>query len=149
MLSLDELKKYLNENNCEFGIIAHGSPIILTSDAAKYFDSQKSAPTFILQTEQGLIALIASAQRGRLDFTSIKKAAGLQKMKMADKAEILKITGYHVGAIPLVGHGLPCIFDKHLLALDYVFGGSGDEYHTLKITPFDIVRLNNIIAYID
>jgi len=149
MLSLYELDNYLKENNCDFAIIEHKSPIIQTLDAAKYFDIKKSAPTFILQTERGLIALIASFQQERLDFKSIKQKSGFKKIEMADKAEVLKAIGYHVGAIPLIGHNLPCIFDNRLLVHDYVYGGSGDEYHTLKIAPTDIIRLNNIVAFID
>ncbi|WP_370636512.1 hypothetical protein [Cohnella sp. CFH 77786] len=28
---------------------------------------------------------------------------------MADKSKVLEATGYHSGAVPLIGHGLPCI----------------------------------------
>jgi len=58
------------------------------------------------------------------------------------------MTGYKAGSIPLIGHNLPCVFDDCLLDYDYIYGGSGDELHTLKIAPNDVMRLNNIIKHI-
>jgi prolyl-tRNA editing enzyme YbaK/EbsC (Cys-tRNA(Pro) deacylase) len=149
MFTLQELEACLKENGSDFEIIAHPTPILSTQDAKEYFDIGKAAPTLILQSNLGLIALIVSARRGRLDLTSLKQTFGYTKLKMADKKEVLDRTGYHPGAIPLIGHGLPCIFDKSLLALDYIYGGSGEELHTLKIAPADAVRLNNVISFLE
>ncbi|RIE01224.1 hypothetical protein D3H35_22790 [Cohnella faecalis] len=149
MFTLDELQTYLKDSNSDFEIIAHETPIISTQDAAKYFDIEKAAPTLILQTEQGLIAFIVSSQRGRIDFKALGEELGYSKVKMADKSKVLEVIGYHPGAVPFIGHGLPCIFDNRLLVLDYIYGGSGDELHTLKIAPSDVTRLNNVIKFID
>ena len=149
MLSIAELENHLRNNNSVFEIIAHNSPILSTSDATKYFDIKKAAPTFVMDTEQGLVALIVSSKRGKIDFKLIGQNLGFAKFKLADKEKTEKTIGYQVGAIPLVGHNLPCVFDNILLEHDYIYGGSGDELYTLKITPHDIVRLNNVIKYID
>jgi len=148
MFTLSELAAFLADNDCDFEIIAHSSPIISTKDAVKYFDLDKAAPTYILKTEKGLIALVVSSGRGRLDFSAMKEKWGFSKMKLADLAEVRENTGYHVGAIPLIGHNLPLIFDKKLLDFDYVYGGSGDALHTLKIAPRDIVRFNRTVTFI-
>ncbi|MNN70372.1 YbaK / prolyl-tRNA synthetases associated domain protein [compost metagenome] len=68
---------------------------------------------------------------------------------MAEKSLVQELTGYPAGAIPLIGHRLPCIFDHRLLAFDYVYGGSGDELHTLKIAPNDVIRLNDVIGFMN
>ena len=149
MLSINELENHLRNNNSVFEIIAHNTPILSTSDAAKYFDIKKTAPTFVMDTEQGLIALIVSSKRGKMDFKTMGQDLGFTKFKLANKEKTEKMIGYQAGTIPLVGHNLPCVFDKILLKHDYVYGGSGDELHTLKIAPCDIVRLNNVIKYID
>jgi len=44
--------------------------------------------------------------------------------------------------VALIGHGLPCFMDGDLLALDYIYGGTGDLHCTLKINPNDVARLN-------
>lgn len=149
MLTVQELQTYLEQNDCDFEIIAHEAPILSAQDAANYFDVEKAAPTLILQTEEGLIALIVSSRRGRLDFKALKQELGFAKMKMADPSTVMEATGYQAGAVPLIGHQLPCIFDNRLLSFDYVFGGTGDERQTLKIAPSDVSRLNKIVHFID
>lgn len=148
MLNLNELIIFLKSNDSSFEIIRHDNPIISTQDAAKYFDIEKAVPTFIMDTDIGLLALILSSKRGRIDFKVLKQELGFLKFKMADKVKIQKEIGYQIGAIPLVGHNLPCIFDESILEYDYIFGGSGDELHTLKIVPSDVLRLNNVIKRI-
>jgi prolyl-tRNA editing enzyme YbaK/EbsC (Cys-tRNA(Pro) deacylase) len=78
----------------------------------------------------------------------MRQKLGFSKLKMADREKVQKITGYSAGAIPLIGHKLPCVFDDCLLDYDYIYGGSGDELQTLKITPNDVMCLNNVIKHI-
>ena len=148
MFSVIELRDFLEKNNSDFEILAHDTPIISTQDAAKYFDIDKTAPTFIMDTEQGLVAFIISSKRGKIDFKAMKQSLEFSKLKMADREKVQEMTGYKTGSIPLIGHNLPCVFDDCLLDYDYIYGGSGDELHTLKIVPNDVIRLNNIIKHI-
>jgi len=78
----------------------------------------------------------------------MKRKLGFSKLKMADSGKVLEMTGYETGAIPLIGHDLPCVFDDWLLTFDYIYGGTGDAFHTLKIKPSDIARLNNVVKHI-
>ncbi len=144
MFTIPELSEYLKEQGADFELIRQESPIISTEDAKKYFNVDLAAPALIVQTEMGLMLLIVSGQRGRLDFKKIAEDLGLSRLKLADRKKIEKLTGYQVGAIPLVGVELPCIFDESLLENDFIYGGSGDELFTLKISPADVKRLNNV-----
>ncbi|WP_019911286.1 aminoacyl-tRNA deacylase [Paenibacillus sp. HW567] len=148
MLTLPELAAFLDEKNSDYELIAHEAPIRSTRDAEQYFDLAKAAPTLIIQTEHGLVAFIASSQRGRVDLKALKQELGYVTLKMAEPSKVLEATGYHIGAIPLIGHGLPCLFDNRLLSLDYIYGGTGDELHTLKIAPADVIRLNRVLAFV-
>ena len=148
MISLEQLNEYLINNNADFKLIHQTTPIISVEDAAKYYDIKKAAPTFIMQTENGLIAILVSSQRGKLDLKSIKKQFNFTKLKFADKKIIEEKTGYEIGLIPLVGHNLPCIFDKLLLNNDYVYGGTGDPLTTLQIKPTDLEKSNQIMGYL-
>lgn len=143
MLAINELKDLLTEADCDFEIISHPKAIVSAADAEGLFDFEKAAPVYILKTEQGLISLIVKAQSERIDLQRIKEDLGFTKFKFADKKEILLKTGYNIGAIALVGHNLPCFMDERLLNMDYIYGGTGDYYHTLKINPKDVMRLNN------
>lgn len=145
-MTVCELKEILNESNCRYEIIKQDKPILSVSDAESYYPIEKSAPTFVLQTENGLIGCITSMQNGRLDFEIIKTQLGFEKLKMADKKKVEKQIGYLTGCIPLAGLGIPSIFDRKLLVHDCVYGGTGDELLTLKINPNDLLKVNDIIG---
>ena len=145
-MTINELKAVLDAAECRYEVIQQDKPILSATDAEGIYPVEKSAPTFVLQSEQGLIGCIVSMQNGRLDFERLKAQFGFEKLKMADRKKIEKETGYSVGAVPLVGLGLPIIFDKKLLYHDFVYGGTGNELLTLKIKPEDLIRVNEIIG---
>lgn len=145
MLTLEQLSNYLNKNHADYEIITHSTPIISTHDAAKYFNIEFAAPSLVVDTDKGLMLFIVSSQRGKIKFDELKGKMQLSKIKMADKSKIKQITGYEVGEIPLIGTELPCVFDNTLLKFHYIYGGSGSNLHTLKISPNDVKKLNKTI----
>lgn len=144
-----EIEEILSVGNLQYEIIQQDKPILSTLDAEGYYPIEKSAPTFVLQTENGLIGCIVSFQNGKLDFDKLKQSFGFSKLKMADRKKIKNQTGYDVGTVPLVGLQLPCIFDRKLLKHDFVYGGTGNELLTLKIAPADLLKANEIIGMFD
>ncbi|PXV59369.1 prolyl-tRNA editing enzyme YbaK/EbsC (Cys-tRNA(Pro) deacylase) [Dysgonomonas alginatilytica] len=149
MLTLIELSELLTKSECDYEIIQHDKPILKTEDADEYFDSSKAAPVFIVKTEKGFYAMILSNQYNRIDFKKLALDLGFSKIKLAEKSDVLKVTGYEVGSIPLIGHDLPCLFDKVLLAFDYIYGGTGNKFHTLKIKPQEIIKLSSDVVEIE
>ncbi len=145
-MTIDDLRQLLDERNIKYDIILQDKPILSVADAAMYYPMEKSAPTFVLQTEDELISCITSVQNGRLNFEKLKKQFGFTKLKMADKNIIKLQTGYEIGSIPLVGLKLRCLFDGKLLNHDFVYGGTGNELMTLKIDPKDIMEVNTVIG---
>ena len=154
-MDIKEIETYLKAKNIQYEIIRQDKPMLSALDAEGYYPVEKSAPTFVLQTENGLIGCITSIQNGRLDFEKmklwydgyrLKLQFGYSKLKMADRKKIQSQTGYSVGSIPLVGLGLPCLFDKKLLEHDFVYGGTGNELLTLKIAPTALLKANEIIG---
>lgn len=146
MYTVEQLEMLLKRAGADFELIRQGVPILSARDAEPYYDIAKAAPTLVLRSDRGLVACVVSANRGRLDLEALKSAFGFRKLKMADRKEVLKQTGYEVGTIPLVGLELDCVFDNALLAYDYVYGGTGDALVTLKIAPRDVKRLNRILG---
>lgn len=92
--------------------------------------------------------MIVSNQSDRIDLKKLTRDLDFSKIRLAEKSDILKVTGYEVGSVPLIGHDLPCLFDKKLLTFDYIYGGTGDKFHTLKIDPEDLIRLHKKISVI-
>lgn len=148
-MTISQLSELLIQSNADFEIIKHDKPILKAEDASRYFDISKAAPVFVIATDKGLYSLVVSAQREKIDFKSLGRRLGFNQFKLADKQAVFETTKYEVGEIPLVGLNIPCLFDKMLLDFDYIFGGTGDKYHTLKINPHNIVSLNTDVVIID
>lgn len=148
-MNIEELHTFLKINNADYEIIRHSKPILSTTDAEGLFDITKAVPVFIMKTEKGYMALIVSGSSGRIDFKLLKQKLQLKKLSMAGREEVLSETGYEIGSIPLIGHNLPVILDKRIMETDYVYGGTGDAFYTLKINPKDVKRLNNVVNEIE
>lgn len=142
---LDILRSMLEQHKADYEILSHNRPLISRSDAARVFDLVKAAPVFILEADGDLAALTTSAARGRIDLKALSREVGYTTLRPVPEADLLVRTGCAPGRVPLVGHGLPVIFDEVLLRHDYVYGKTGDVLHTLKIRPLDLMRLCNVV----
>ena len=148
MNSIIQLQDLLDTHGVKYEIIKHDQRIHSVDDAKGYFEPQKLAPVLIIDTEKGLFAYIKGVLSGKINFAILKSILNCNQAKMACSKKILQETGFNVGTIPLIGLSIPCIFDQNLLQYDFIYGGTGDLQHTLKINPYEIKRFNNIIAII-
>jgi len=148
-MEITELKQLLVDQNADFEILMHDKPIHSKQDALGYFKLEETAPTLILETENGYLALIISGEREKIDFKQLKKLTNCRKLQLGNSDEIKEKLYLKAGQIPLIGHKLPCIVDKKLFNYPFVYGGTGDLFHTLKIKPEDLVNANNVILKFD
>ncbi|MBI4856986.1 MAG: YbaK/EbsC family protein [Acetobacterium woodii] len=148
-MTMEKLRTLLINNQVDFEILHNEKPILAVSDAKGVYEIDATAPTIIIKSEKGYFALLLSGDRGRIDFKQIKKILQCKNVRIASKEEVFETIGFEVGSVPLIGHGLPCVLDQHLLKYPYVYGGVGDAYFTLKINPRDLVKVNNIVSEID
>lgn len=143
------IRDLLSLQNADFEIIGHDIPIKSKKDAIGYFKIEETVPTLIIQTEIGFYALIISGERDKVNFELIRNLLGCKKIRMADKEEIIERFKVEPGQVPLIGHNLPCIVDNLIFKHRYVYGGTGDWYHTLKIRPEDLVKANRVVLNFD
>jgi Cys-tRNA(Pro)/Cys-tRNA(Cys) deacylase len=148
-MEIDDLKKILENTQSDFEIIYHEKPIKSRNDAIGYFKLEEMVPTLILKTEESFYALIISGKREKVDLHVIQNLIGCKNLQMAHKQELKSNLNLEAGRIPLIGHNLPCIIDEVVFNYDYVYGGTGDFMHTLKIKPKDLAKLNNTILKIN
>lgn len=142
---LETLRSMLEQQKADFEILSHHRPLLSRGDAARVFDLVKAAPVFILEADGELTAFLASAARGRIDLKALRQDVGYASLRPVPEADLLVRTGCAPGRVPLVGHGLPVIFDEVLLRHDYVYGKTSDVLHTLKIRPLDLMRVCNVV----
>ena len=114
-MDIKEIETYLKEKNIQYEIIRQDKPILSALDAEGYYPVEKSAPTFVLQTENGLIGCITSIQNGRLDFEKMKLQFGYSKLKMADRKRFKAKPDIALVQFPLSGWDFPVYLIKNCL----------------------------------
>jgi len=148
-MELEGIEEKLIKSQIDYEIIYHTVPIKSKQDAIGLFNIAETAPTLILKTDLGFYTLIISGERKKIHFKELRRLLGCKKLEMANREEIVEIFGVEVGKVPMIGLDLPCIIDKTLLKYDHIYGGTGNWNYTLKISPFDLIRINNVILQID
>ena len=149
MINLKQLKEYLAENKVVFELQEHEEPLTRAKDAAKYFDAELVAAVYVINTERGLAAMVVNAGRDSMDTESINYVLGYKVKGMANPKIVKQATGYEARFLPLIGHGLPILFDKGMTIHDYIYGSTGDPRYTIKLRPEDVIRLNNMLAFVE
>ncbi|CAK7024055.1 MAG: hypothetical protein DELT_03331 [Desulfovibrio sp.] len=149
MMNLEQLKEYLTENKVVFELQEHEEPLAGAKDAAKYFDAELVTAVYAINTERGLAAMVVNASRTSMDTESINYVLGYKVSGMADPKIVKQATGYEAKFLPLIGHGLPILFDKGMTIHDYIYGSTGDPNHTIKLRPEDVIRLNTMLAFVE
>lgn len=145
---MDSLADILKNCAYDYELILHEKPIHTAQEGADYFNIEigQTAPTLIVKTDNGFVALIISGDRKRVEFSEIAKILGCSQAKLATRKEVKEVTGCEAGSIPMVGIKMPFILDKQLFRYPFVYGGSGLETRTLKIPPVALKHLNQVIA---
>lgn len=144
------LKMMLRKSKYPWELIHHTASLRSAQEGADYFniDIGQTAPTLVIKTTIGFFALIISGSRDRIDFKEIAQMLNCQKVKLANPSEVESM-GYKIGNVPLVGIPLPCILDRKIFEYSFVYGGSGVKDYTLKISPYALEELNQMIAKLD
>ena len=144
------LKTILNKSKYSYELIHHKTPLISAQEGADYFkiDIRQTAPTLIIKADTGFFALIISGSYDRIDFKEVGQMLNFQKVKLANPKEVESM-GFKVGNVPLVGIPLPYILDRNLFEYSFVYGGTGVKDWTLKISPYALEELNQVIDKIN
>lgn len=100
----------------------------------------------VVDTEDGLIALVVSDRRKILDWETLREQLGYERLELADAEEVFFKTGFPLENFPFIGHDLPCILENCLLEKKFICGSAGEAGYFLKIASADISQLNHIIA---
>jgi len=139
-----KLQSLLDAAGVLYEILVHGATFHRAEDGAANLgvDLAQMAPTFILRTERGPLAVTISGAT-RLSYKKIKKALGLKNVSLAPADEVVALTGAEPGTVALVNPGLPTLVDVRLLEQPNAYGGCGIHAHTLKMRPADVVTVTH------
>jgi len=139
---LTQLHQLLEHAGVAYQISAQPETVLTAKDGVEQGIGQLAdlAPTLILETEQGYLAAVISAET-RLVYKKIKQELGVKNVALARPDRVSEVTGAEVGFVSLINPGLRTIVDSRLLDKGSIFGGCGIPRYTLQIHPRDLVAI--------
>lgn len=105
---------------------------------------EKIIKTLLVVSERNepFIAIIPGDKR--LDLSKFFAVTG-SRVRMAKAREVEKMTGYSVGALPPVGHGIATYIDENVLRHDIVIGGGGSTHTLVELRTKDLIELTRAV----
>jgi prolyl-tRNA editing enzyme YbaK/EbsC (Cys-tRNA(Pro) deacylase) len=99
----------------------------------------------ILFLADGRPCLIVANGLTRIHYKRLADHLGIsrRRLKMADAAQVLNITGYPVGAVPPFGHKspLPTTIEAGVLVQAELYGGGGEINALMRVTLTELRRV--------
>jgi prolyl-tRNA editing enzyme YbaK/EbsC (Cys-tRNA(Pro) deacylase) len=84
------------------------------------------------------IVCVASGAH-RVDPDRLAEVRDCAEVRQAGADEVRAATGFPVGGVPPVGHGLPVVVDQALLAHQRVWAAAGDPHSLFCVDPRELV----------
>lgn len=141
-----ELKKYLERVNVWYRFFELPEHT-MTVDAASrqpVVPPSKIIKTLLLVSEVGepVIAIVCGDRKA--DLSKVAMVCG-SRVRMAKAKEVERFTGYPVGAVPPVGHGLKTLIDRCVLREERVVEGGGSTHTLIEMRVEDIIKLTDAV----
>jgi len=76
----------------------------------------------------------------RVDVDRVAVALDCAEARMAAPDEVRAATGYPVGGVPPIGHGLPVLFDEALLRHERIWAAGGDSNSLFEVDPRELIE---------
>jgi len=79
--------------------------------------------------------VVVASGRHRIDTTKVCDALDTAEGRMASGDEVRAATGFPIGGVPPIGHGLPVVFDSALLDYEVIYAAGGDGNTLFEVAP--------------
>ena len=76
----------------------------------------------------------------RVDANRVAVALDCAEARVAAPEEVRAATGYPVGGVPPIGHGLPTLFDEALLRQERIWAAGGDSNSLFEVDPRELIE---------
>jgi prolyl-tRNA editing enzyme YbaK/EbsC (Cys-tRNA(Pro) deacylase) len=133
------LRNYVRERGIKAEVIEVGRASTV-AEAAKALGCSKREIIKSIVLVAGNEAVIAIVDgTSSVDLKRVEELIG-KAVRIAEREEVRRLTGFQAGGVPPVGHGCKAFVDERVLRSERVYGGGGDERHLLLISPAEIAR---------
>src|SRR3954454_2729032 len=79
--------------------------------------------------------VVVASGRHRIDQDKVCEALDCAEGRQASPDEVRAATGFAIGGVPPIGHGLPVVFDTALLEYEVIYAAGGDGNTLFEVTP--------------
>lgn len=98
MTKYEQIRRFVDAHPGQAAIIRHETAIVDLASGAKVFDVTKAAATYIVETKEGVFAVVAAATR-HLRWRQLGRTLGLHQIHLASPELVRERTGYDVGTV--------------------------------------------------
>jgi Cys-tRNA(Pro)/Cys-tRNA(Cys) deacylase len=105
--------------------------------------------TLVVSTDNKDLSVAVVPVSRKLDLKSFAKAVKAKKVKMADKKDVERTTGYVIGGVSPIGQKkkLKTIIDSSALKFDTVYVSAGRRGLQIELSPTDLAHQTGAIYY--
>lgn len=82
--------------------------------------------------------VVVASGRHRIDPGKVCEALDTAEGRQASADEVRAATGFPIGGVPPIGHGLPVVFDTALLDYEAIYAAGGDGNTLFEVRPRDL-----------
>jgi Ala-tRNA(Pro) deacylase len=134
----------LDEDGVEYELLEH-EPVYTSKQAAEVrgVSVRTGVKALVLKTKESeyILALVRADKRA--DLKAVASAHGTKKVKLANPAEVLEITGCEIGSVPPFGHikALKTYMDRDILKEDEVNFNIGSHTKSVRMKAQDLLKV--------
>jgi Cys-tRNA(Pro) deacylase len=139
------VREFAAANGLQARVLAMPQNTHTAEDAARALgtDLAHIAKSLLAHLSDGRFVLCILRGDQRLDRKKLCRAAGAKHMSLAKADDVLRVTGYPVGAVPPfpLKSEVPAYMDPQVLEVDMVYCGGGDVDALLEVPTEELARI--------
>jgi len=144
------VQEFAAANGLRARVLAMPQDTHTAEDAARALgtDLAHIAKSLLAHLSDGGFVLCILRGDQRLDRKKLCRAAGAKHMSLAKADDVLRVTGYPVGAVPPfpLKSEVPAYMDPQVLEVDMVYCGGGDVDALLEVPTEELARITRAEA---
>jgi len=141
----ETVRNFLAERGLRARVLPMPHGTHTAEDAARALgtDLKHIAKSLLAHLSDGRFVLCILRGDQRLDRKKLCRAAGAKHMSLARADDVLRVTGYPVGAVPPfpLKTDVPAYIDPGVLEVDVVYCGGGDTDALLEVPTEELARV--------
>jgi prolyl-tRNA editing enzyme YbaK/EbsC (Cys-tRNA(Pro) deacylase) len=132
----------------ELKTLSSSTATVADAAAAVGCETGQIAKSIVFVMDGEPVVVVASG-RHRIDRDKVCLALDCAEGRQATPDEVRAATGFSVGGVPPIGHGLPVIFDTALLDYERIYAAGGDPNTLFAVGPRDLAgSVHALVAHI-